>query len=170
MEQQPPKIDIRLLKITEIPTFIALRNAIDRESEHLIAKTGERKRSFFYSILTILFNRKRTHTFIVWDKDKAVGYQTIVFAKFKKYRRNAYLVIALRKNYRGMGIGSRLMEVGENFARAHHKHRMELEVFSKNKNAIDLYEKRGYLVEGVKKGAVEDEDGLDDVIIMTKAL
>lgn len=170
MEEKPHTVDIRLLRLFEIPMFAKLRKDIEKESQHLIAKKGERKQNILYSLATILINRKRTHTFIAWDKDKSVGYLSLVFAKFRKYRGNAYLVVALRTAYRGQGIGSRLMETAEAFAKKHGKRRIELEVFAKNKNAIELYEKLGYIVEGIKKNAVEDEDGYDDIIIMTKAI
>lgn len=170
MKENTDTIDIRLLKVSEIPTFITLRTLIDRESEHLIAKKGERKQNLLYTLAVTMLNRKRTHTFIAWDGDKAIGYLSLVFAKFKKYKRNSYLVIALRAEYRGRGIGSKLMEEAENFAKRHGKYRVELEVFAKNTNAVRLYEQRGYIVEGVKKNAVEDAEGFDDVIIMTKSI
>lgn len=169
-EEKQNTIDIRLLALHEVPMFSKLRNDIDKESQYLIAKKGERKGSSLYSILTILINRKRTNTFIAFDDTKAIGYLSLVFAKFKKYRGNAYLVIALKSTHRGRGIGNQLMDVAEKFAKSHGKRRIELEVFAKNTNAIELYKKRGYLTEGVKKNAVQDEDGFDDVLIMTKDL
>ena len=170
MEGKLHTVEIRLLRLFEIPMFAKLRSDIDQESQHLIAKKGERKQNILYSLATIFINRKRNHTFIAWDKNKPIGYLSLVFAKFKKYKRNSYLVIALRTEYRGQGIGNRLMETAETFAKKHGKSRVELEVFAKNKNAIELYERRGYVVEGIKKNAVEDEVGFDDVIIMTKQI
>lgn len=161
---------IRPLRLIEIQTFTTLRSDIDKESEYLIAKNGERKQGVISALAVSMIHRNRNHLFIAWDNNKAVGYLSLVFAKFKKYRGNAYLVIALRTEYRNQGIGSRLMDTAEEFAKTNNKHRMELEVFAKNVKAIELYKRRGYVIEGVKKNAVEDESGFDDVVIMAKAI
>lgn len=169
-----PKLDdieIRHLNIREIPVFAKLRNDISNEAEHVIASRGERKKELGLRILAqILLSERRTHTFLAWHKGKAVGYLSLIFAKFKKFRGNAYLTLAVSATYRSKGIGSRLMDTAEVFAKDHGKRRMELEVFGKNTKAIELYKRRGYVIEGIKKDAVEDDGGYDDVIIMTKTL
>ena len=164
-------IEIRRLRLHEIPTFANLRNEISNEAEHVIAKRGERKKEFGIRILAMmLLSERRTHTFLAWQKGVAVGYLSLTFAKFRKFRGNAYLTIAVLAASRSKGIGSKLMDIAETFAKMHGKRRMELEVFGRNTRAIELYKRRGYVIEGVKKNAVEDAHGYDDVIIMTKAL
>jgi ribosomal protein S18 acetylase RimI-like enzyme len=93
-----------------------------------------------------------------------------VFPKFTKLQGNAYLTIALREKCRGQGIGSMLMEQAEIYAKNKKIRRIELEVFGKNTNAIELYKNRNYEIEGVKKEAIKDSNGFDDIIIMTKRL
>lgn len=60
------------------------------------------------------------------------------------------------------------MDVAEKASRARGVRRMELEVFAKNTKAIELYKRLGYVQEGLKKGAVEDNDGFDDIVVMAK--
>lgn len=163
-------IEIRHLKLREIPAFAKLRNEISNEAEHVIATRGERRDLGLLILAQILLSKRRTHTFLAWDKSKAIGYVSLVFAKFRKFRGNSYLTIAVKAAYRGRGVGSLLMDTAEEFARQEGKRRMELEVFGKNTRAIELYKRRGYMIEGVKKNAVEDNAGFDDVIIMTKNL
>jgi ribosomal protein S18 acetylase RimI-like enzyme len=83
---------------------------------------------------------------------------------------NTYLTISVREAYRGKGVGTALMETAENYAKSKKIRRIELEVFGKNKNAIALYEKRGYVIEGIKKEAVYNLNAFDDIIIMTKRI
>lgn len=66
--------------------------------------------------------------------------------------------------YRGMGIGTKLMEYALRWARAEKGvEKLALGVFSNNQRAFRLYEKFGFKVEGVKKkhyyiaGKPEDE-------------
>jgi GNAT superfamily N-acetyltransferase len=150
--------------------FSKLRCDIDRESDHVLAKKDERREGALHVIARLLVSQRRTVTFLAFDDTLAVGHVSLVFPKFIKLRGNAYLTIAIREKYRGKGIGSMLMERAEEYARSHGSRRMELEVFGKNTGAINLYTKRGYVVEGVKKEAVEALDGFDDIVIMAKKL
>lgn len=151
--------------------FSKLRRDIDREADHVLAKKDERKENAVHIIAKLLISQRRTVTFLAFDKKLAVGYVSIVFPKFLKLKGNAYLTISIREKYRGIGIGSVLMEKAENYARERGVRRMELEVFGKNTQAIKLYKKRNYEIEGVKKEAVESPvDGFDDIIIMAKKL
>lgn len=171
MDTKKDSIEIRHLRLYEIPTFARLRTDISNEAAHVIASRGERKKESGVKILAqLLLSERRNHIFLAWHNGAAVGYLSLIFAKFKKFRGNAYLTLAVCAAFRNKGIGSRLMDTAEAFAKAQGKRRMELEVFGKNTKAIELYKRRGYAIEGVKKNAVEDDDGYDDVIIMTKTL
>jgi ribosomal protein S18 acetylase RimI-like enzyme len=150
--------------------FSRLRISIDKESEHLLAKKDERKENAVHVILKLLVSQRRMVTFLAFDGAFDIGYVSLVFPKFAKLRGNAYLTIAVREKYRGKGVGSMLMEKAESYAKEKGVRRMELEVFGKNEKAIELYKKRNYEIEGVKKGAVETSDGFDDIVIMAKKL
>jgi len=168
--EQSGNIEIRELRLSDIPSFAQLRNQIDSEAEYLVPKGGERKENFARILGRMILSGRRTHVFLAFDGKKPVGYLTLVFAKFKKFRGNAYLTIAVRANYRNRGIGSRLMDAAEAFAKVQGKSRIELEVFGKNTGAIELYKRRGYVIEGTKKNAVQDEHGFDDIIVMAKSI
>lgn len=164
-------IAIRPFRLTHIPRFAQARNEIEREAEHLVAKGGERKETSLHLLARILLHRGRMRTFLAWDKQHVIGHVSLVFAKFKKLRGNVYLTIALREAYRGKGIGSRLMETAETYAKTRGIRRVELEVFSKNTHAVYLYKKRGYILEGTKRRAVQQDDStFDDVLVMSKFL
>lgn len=150
--------------------FSKLRIDIDNESDFLLAKKGERKENAFHVILRLLISQRRVITFLAFDNKEPVGYVSLVFPKFAKLKGNAYLTVGVRESYRGKGIGSRLMDTAEQYAEGRRCRRMELEVLGKNENAIGMYKRRGYEVEGVKKDAVESQDGFDDIVIMAKRL
>lgn len=165
-----PDLRIARFSYRDAHRFAKLRNEIDKESDHVLAKKGERRENALHVIVRLLVSQRRTVSFLAYDGNYPVGYVSLVFPKFVKLRGNAYLTIAIRKEYRGKGIGSALMEKAEEYARERGCRRMELEVFGKNENAIALYKKRGYETEGIKKEAVESPEGYDDIIIMAKKL
>lgn len=76
--------------------------------------------------------------------------------------------MSVLNEYRRHGIGSALLT--ELFLWAKHQHlkRIELEVFSNNLSAIRLYKKMGFLVEGIKKEAVQVGDGYVDIVHMVR--
>ena len=165
-------LDLRIVQFgyQHAHLFSRLRMDIDKESDHVLAKGGERKENALHVIARMLISQRRTVTFLAFDGKSAIGYVSLVFPKFTKLRGNAYLTIGVREKYRGQGIGSMLMERAESYSKGKGVRRMELEVFGKNERAIALYKKRGYEVEGIKRDAACAKDGYDDIVMMAKRL
>lgn len=170
IHNQETTVHIRRLRLREVRAFANLRAEIEREASHLAVSNGERKEGIAYVLLRIFINRKRMHTFIAEKDGEFVGFITVLFPKFKKLRRNAYLTLSVKKGERGQGIGTKLIEKAEAFARERHARRLELDVFAKNESAVHLYERLGFEREGCRRKAVEEKDGFDDVIPMGKIL
>jgi ribosomal protein S18 acetylase RimI-like enzyme len=68
--------------------------------------------------------------------------------------------------YRGQGYGTRLMNEAILAAKGSGIERVELMVYESNIPAIRLYEKRGFVHEGVKKRARKLDGKYDDVLLM----
>ncbi len=164
--------DLKIIPFTykHAHLFSRMRRDIDNSSECVLANKGERKENALHVIVRSIISQRRTVTFLAFDNKKDIGYVSIVFPKFTKLQGNAYLTIGLRSEYRGKGIGNTLMNKAEEYAKSRGVRRMELEVFGKNKNAIELYTKRKYEIEGVKKEAICIAGEFDDIIIMAKKL
>lgn len=162
---------IEELGIQNIWAFLHLRKEIEGEAKHLPGSGGDRKDPIVFTLLRLLANRKHAKTFLAKVDGCYVGYITMVFARFRKFRGNAYIAtVSIKAEHRSKGIGTHLMSVAESFAKQRGIRRLELEVFSKNTKAVALYERLGYTVEGRKHNAVEGVDGLDDVLFMAKLL
>ncbi len=164
------EIAISPLLATDARPFLALRQRIESEAPHLPASPGERRESIFHFWARMFLHRNRNVTLVAKDRGEILGYITVVFPILKKFRNNAYIVLAVAKSARGRGIGSKLIEAAEKTALARKRTRVELEVFAKNTRAIELYKRLGYEVEGFKKGAIRDESGPDDIVFMVKWL
>ena len=91
-------------------------------------------------------------------------------------REHAYLThsgefgISVRRDWRGRGIGTRLLDALEAWALAHGFRRLELSVFANNVDAVRLYERRGFEREGCRRGAVLIDGAFIDLIEMAKVL
>ncbi len=82
-------------------------------------------------------------------------------------RHTAVLGITVAKEWRGQGIGRRLMKEAIEWARGTGiLTRIELHVFARNAVAIALYESLGFVVEGRRRNAViRDGESIDDCVM-----
>ena len=76
------------------------------------------------------------------------------------------LGMGVRKDFRRLGIGTRLLEQTLGGSREMGLERIALEVFASNTAAIKLYEKAGFAIEGVKKKARKLDGEYDDLVDM----
>lgn len=79
----------------------------------------------------------------------------------------AELYVGVLKQFQGIGVGKKLMEIAEFWVRKEGLERLQLSVFSNNKKAIDFYTSFGFEIEGCLKNGVKMEDGryLDEIFM-----
>ena len=107
----------------------------------------------------------------VTKDDQIVGYLSAFAGHFARNRGNVFIaVIGLREAYRGRGIGTRLFEQVEEWARRRHAWRLELRVSSLNGRGQALYRKRGLEIEGRIRGGVFRHGAWTDDFWMGKLL
>jgi len=90
---------------------------------------------------------ERALTFEAWDNGQMIG---LVAAYFNdpEGRTGFITSINIIKDYMGKGIATKLMNMCLTYGRQNNFKEIELEVNSKNKKAIKLYEKFGFLESG----------------------
>lgn len=168
---QDARISISKLAPWKIASFIRLKNKLESETTHL---PGSRERTFLsvvYDLLRMIVNRKRVLTFVARAGKENVGFITIIFARWSKFRGNSYISnLSVSKEMQNQGIGTMLIQKAEECARSRGVKRLELETFSRNDKALRLYKKLGFVIEGTKKNAVRSDNGFDDVVFMAKYL
>ncbi|MHB8266842.1 GNAT family N-acetyltransferase [Bradyrhizobium sp.] len=74
--------------------------------------------------------------------------------------------IGLLPQFRGQGIGTKLIRSALAAARAFGLHRVELTVREHNTGAIELYKKAGFAIEGVQRDAVLVDRVYENVVCM----
>lgn len=84
-----------------------------------------------------------------------VGYLSAFAGWYERQRGTVFIaVVGLREPYRGRGIGTRLFEAVEDWARGQGAWRLELRVSSLNERGQALYRKRGFANEGAIRAGV----------------
>lgn len=110
--------------------------------------------------------------FVAVDEHNRVIGETSAGARDRLATRHSVgLGISVDAEYRGQGIGKALMQALINWATTHPSvHRIELEVFTDNFRAINLYVQLGFVVEGTKRNAYRKHGTFKDSYIMALLL
>ncbi|MCP4542730.1 MAG: GNAT family N-acetyltransferase [Chloroflexi bacterium] len=104
--------------------------------------------------------------FVALRDGEVVGWCDIVPLGLDIFSHCGELGMGVQQAYRRQGIGERLTIATIEKAREKGMERIELEVFASNKVAIKLYEKLGFVVEGVRKRKKKLDGVYDDVVEM----
>ncbi|MGA2478477.1 MAG: GNAT family N-acetyltransferase [Spirochaetia bacterium] len=103
---------------------------------------------------------------VALDDGKVVGWCDIIRNTRATKLHCGLLGMGLLPEYRGKGIGTRLITEIMKQAAARGFHRVELEVFEENSAALALYRKVGFKEEGRKSHAVKIEGKYFNVVMM----
>ena len=105
--------------------------------------------------------------FVVLDETGGVvGWCDISRPVLDGFRHAGRLGMGLLPHVRGQGLGRRLAQTTIEAARARGVERVELEVFASNTRAIRLYERLGFVHEGVRARARKLDGQYDDNVMM----
>ena len=104
--------------------------------------------------------------YIAVDEGRVVGWCDIIPKRGLDFAHCGGLGMGVHKDYRGQGIGTRLLNDTLDAAKEFGLERVELEVYTSNTRAISLYLKRGFVVEGVKKKARKLDGEYFDIQVM----
>jgi len=100
-----------------------------------------------------------------------IGLYAIMRGTRRTDRHKAEFGIWLAKSARGLGFGRVMLQAGEAWASDHGVSRIELNVFTNNERAIEVYRAAGYEPEGVMRSAYRlPEGGTIDALRMAKLL
>ena len=105
------------------------------------------------------------------DSGRIIGVANVAGGRRKAARHNGGIGITLHPEYREMGLGTRMMQWLIDWAKGTDiLTRLELEVFSGNARAIHVYEKVGFVKEGVRRNAFIKEGRYVDSVLMALLL
>ncbi|WEK49985.1 MAG: GNAT family N-acetyltransferase [Candidatus Kaistia colombiensis] len=145
-------ISIRSITEADIPGFRVAVDSVARERRYLaLLEAGPMAQTAAFVLGNI---EKGNPTFVATDEDRVVGWCDIIRNERREiHRHRGALGIGIVAPYRHQGIGRRLMETAISAAWATGMTRIELDVRADNQNAIALYKRLGFEMEGTQRNA-----------------
>jgi ribosomal protein S18 acetylase RimI-like enzyme len=159
------KVDIVPTEERYAEGFNAVVDAVARERRYIGFVEGpslESTREFVRSIL----GGAGVQLLAVNSNDLVVGWCDIVRNPQEGFRHAGRLGMGLLPEYRGQGLGRRLVTQAIGAAREAGIERIELEVFASNEPAVALYQALGFVAEGIKRRARKLDGRYDDNVFM----
>ena len=148
----------------QVEAFWRAVGAVARERRHLVSVEAfpiESTREFVQKILN-----GGGVSFVALHNESLIGWCDIVRPAFEGFQHSGKLGMGVLAEYRGRGLGRRLLETAVTAARDMGMTRIELEVFASNTVALELYKKFGFVLEGVKRQARILDGNADDILCM----
>lgn len=104
--------------------------------------------------------------FVATVEDDVVGWAHMHLPNLEKLDHTAELTVGVLEEYRGMGIGSQLLDRALAWARANDLEKVYQSVPSTNGDAIEFFETRGWQTEAVRENHYKlDDDYIDEVMM-----
>lgn len=155
-------VSIRPVQISDAEGFMLLNRVVLQETPFMLMEPDEMSDG-------IEDWEKRIRPFITvngnafWVAEDAEG-MLVGFLRVRRHAQRrlqhaAVLVIGVKQDYWGQGIGARLIEMAHQWSRESGLMRLELTVMVNNRRAIGLYHKMGYVVEGYRRKSIRYADG-----------
>ncbi|NRQ40302.1 GNAT family N-acetyltransferase [Nonomuraea sp. NN258] len=149
-------IHIRRAAPQDAAALLDLQSALDVETDFMLVEPGERDLSPDVTRRRLADLRPPSFLLLALDEQgTAAGYVEVEVLPYARARRTGYVVMGVRQDFAGQGIGRRLLETATEEARAAGLARLELTVMCRNRRAIGLYLSCGYQVEGLRRAALD---------------
>jgi ribosomal protein S18 acetylase RimI-like enzyme len=157
---------VEIVPITEehIESFHQTLDVVARERRYLAfleAPPLDSTRAFILNHI-----RQRYPQFVAISAGEVVGWCDVTPKSRPIYAHCGVLGMGLLPRFRGQGIGTRLILRTLHAARARGLSRVELSVREGNVNAIALYEKVGFVTEGLQRNGVLIDGVYENVVEM----
>lgn len=161
---------IREASLEDAARLVGLHEQLDRESKFMLFEPGERVLSESRQREIILsFRESGNSNLFIAEADKhIVGHLTVVGGQVKRIRHRGHVVIGILREFTGQGIGQQLFQAMEKWRSVSGLTRLELTVMTHNANAIKLYQRMGFEIEGTKNKSIVLEGAYVDEYYMAK--
>ena len=159
-------MQIRKIDQGEAKIFFDCMKSIDQETKFMMFEPDERQ--FDENLITSYLTNKDDLFVGAFNEHEIVGFLAAKRGNFRRIRHSAYIVIGVRQTFQGQGIGSKLFDKLDEWARKNQLKRLELTVEVSNTPAINLYEKHGFSIEGIKRKTTLVDGEFVDEYMMAK--
>lgn len=148
-------MNIRKAKLSDADNLLIMLLALDTETKYMLLDAGERDNDVkrIEGMIEQSINGSNL-LLIAEEENDIVGFLSVQKGLFKKIKHTGYIVVGIRKVYQGRGIGTKLFNELDYWAKENSISRLELTVMCPNLIAKHLYEKNGFVIEGIKRNSI----------------
>ncbi|ADL50452.1 GNAT family N-acetyltransferase [Clostridium cellulovorans] len=162
---------IREIETRDADAFWQMQFQLDKETKFMMYEPNERTKNLELIKNIIQKAIDGSNLLLVAENDtEIVGFISVQRGLPNRIKHTAYIVVGIRKAFQGKGIGSEFFKRLDLWARQNSITRLELTVMSPNIIAKHLYEKYGFVVEGIKKNSMFVDGEYVDEFYMAKLL
>jgi RimJ/RimL family protein N-acetyltransferase len=165
-------ITIRQITVDDAAAFLAMRAQVDLETKFMMLEPGERQTTVEQERerLAAIAKSDNKQTFLAEDDGQLIGWLWANGGEYRRNHHNVHIVIGIKAAYTNQGIGTRLFQACEAWARERGLHRLELTVMTHNHLGIALYKKMGFQIEGTAPDALRVDGKYVDLHYMSKLI
>jgi len=158
---------IRRATMADTKAMAEYMTAVMGEGLDTIPRRGPRSEELQCSLLEKAAANGRTFFLMAFDGEKIVAFVEVHFGDDPSNDHAAWLGVTVAKEWRGKGLGRRIMKAAIAAAKAvPGACRIELLCVSWNTSAVELYKSLGFTIEGVKRKAVNFRGKPEDEYLM----
>lgn len=158
---------------TDVAAYWHMKEQLDRETSYMLYEPGERLAldgDMAGAAGEIAGALAGDFLLAAWDNGRPVGYVLAQRGAAARIAHSAYIVAGVLQGYRGRGVGTALFAALDAWAKESAITRLELTVVCENAPACHLYEKCGFVREGVKRNSILLNGRYVDEYYMAKLL
>lgn len=162
---------IRPITLDDVENFYHMMCWLDEETEYMMYEPGERQLKSnnlddLKERIEVAVSGEDFLMVAVNDNEEIVGYIWAERGKMNRISHTAYIITGIRKAYHRQGIGSKFFNILYEWAGENGIVRLEFV----NTGAKHLYEKNGFIVEGVRLKSMKVNGRFVDEYYMGKIL
>jgi ribosomal protein S18 acetylase RimI-like enzyme len=156
---------IRMAQQVDLDELVAVIREVAQEGTYIEAETVADV--IDHEEVIIRHNDVESRMFFVATvDDELVGWVHLELPETEKLSHTAVLTVGLNSEFRGRGIGGRLLERGVRWARDHDFEKLYNSVPATNESAIEFLEAHGWETEAVREGHYKiDGEYVDEVMM-----
>lgn len=155
-KEDPFILHIRPVNHTDADMLFTFFEQLDRETNFLLFETGERilSRQQLEIRLQQILEGDSECMWVVTGEQRISGHLGLRRGNVRRNRHAAIIAMGLLQSCCGQGWGAKLLQHAESWARGHQIHRLGLTVMPHNERALRLYQKQGFVIEGLQKDSL----------------
>ena len=163
---------VRAITEADFRSYYELFLKLDTETTFRLYEPGERPYDpkMFSRETSDFLKNPRSNIFLALEDSAPIGYLQAIGRSARRIRHVVSINIAILQAYTGKGIGAKLFTATEEWAKQIGIKRLELSVMTNNVPAQKLYERLGFVREGLKRGSMFVDGEYIDEYYMCKWL